>query len=164
MKTDPPPSPSPLTFSYISRNQNHEEISYISGNGRPEKIPFISRSNFSSAKKTPRKRNFLCFTKWNFLALILKKILYFLIFQETNYIFRNPWNRTFFYNAGATSNAPKTKIYFIFPKKLNKFFKEHFRIIFSINYINWIKKYHCYIESHLLRWIFFQLLDKIYYI
>ena len=84
MKTDPP-----LSFSYISRNRNHEEISYISGNGRPEKIPFISRSNFSSAKKTPRKRNFLYFTKWNFLALILKKFLYFLIFHETNYIFRN---------------------------------------------------------------------------
>ena len=113
MKTDPP-----LSFSYISRNRNHEEISCISGNGRPEKIPFILRSNFPSAKKTPRKRNSLYFTKWNFLALILKKLLYFLIFQETNYIFRNPWNRTFFYIAGATSNPPKTKIYFIFPKKL----------------------------------------------
>ena len=33
-------------------------------------------------KETPKKKS-LYFKKWNFLALVLKNFLYFLVFQET---------------------------------------------------------------------------------
>ena len=38
------------SFSYLSRNENHEETSYTSGIGKPEKIPYISGSNFPNSK------------------------------------------------------------------------------------------------------------------
>ena len=39
--------------------------------------------------------------------------------------------------SGATSKAPKTKIYYSSPKKvMNKFFQKHFLIIVSIFFIN----------------------------
>ena len=77
------------SFSYLSRNENHEETSYISGIGKPEKIPYISGSNFPNSKNKnispppphpphpSHKKRSLYFGKWNFLVLILKKILTF---------------------------------------------------------------------------------------
>ena len=38
------------SFSYLSRNENHEETSYTSGIGKPEEIPYISVSNFPNSK------------------------------------------------------------------------------------------------------------------
>ena len=74
------------SFSYLSRNENHEETSYTSGIGKPEKIPYISGSNFPNSKNkksllpppthTHKKRS-LYFGKWNFLVLILKKTIKF---------------------------------------------------------------------------------------
>ena len=71
------------SFSYLSRNENHEETSYTSGIGKPEKIPYISGSNFPNSKNkksllhTHTKKRSLYFGKWNFLVLILKKTIKF---------------------------------------------------------------------------------------
>ena len=92
---------------------------------------------------------FLYFEKWNFLALILRNYLYFLIFceMETPKKFFIFCEVTFQAQkvsciSGRTSKAPEAKTYYISPKKvINKFFPKHFHITVSIFSINWIKHY-----------------------
>ena len=89
----------------------------------------------------------------------IKKIIIFSYISGNELYIQESLKQNFLLYCRSNFQSPKNQNLFHFSKKvMNKFFKEHFRIIFSINYINWIKKYHWYIENHLLRWIFFQLL------
>ena len=74
-----------------SYNFSKENCFYISGNGNPERILYISGNiTFRIDKITTisSQDSFYIFGKWNFLALILRNVLFFrkrnfLIFQET---------------------------------------------------------------------------------
>ena len=51
-------------------------------------------------------------------------------------------------NSWRNSQSPKSQSFLYFSKKvMNKFLKKHFRIIVSIFYINWIKKFYFYIKT-----------------
>ena len=154
-----------LKFSYISGNENPKKLLifwkmeiFIPSSIKEKKfIPpknslCIRKSNFltlilkkflyfwkwnpalfspsSKSKNNPPRENFLYFSKRkprkNFSQ---ERFFYFL----GN---RNP-KTELSYISGGTSRAPKTKIYYIFLKKvMNNILKKHFWIIVSKTYIN----------------------------
>ena len=146
-----------LIFSYISENENLQKRLYISGNGNSKRVlifwgmEFFSPSSKKLFKKIhPWKIPYIS-GKWNFLALMLRNLLYFLkrklflyswkrkrnflksqyiTFRARNQIFLIFWEmersdpknlNTFFLNFLAPKELNKTFLSFLVPKSLRLF-------------------------------------------
>ena len=137
-------------FSNISENRDSKKLLIF------QEVTFQAPS--SKNKKIHSEKNSLYFRKWDLLVEILKnsyifskesfcyisrKTLHFLAQgrkikiihpKKISYISLNGNPEKI---SGGTSKAPKTKIYYIFPKNvMNKFFKKYYPIIVSKIYIN----------------------------
>ena len=76
-----------------------------------QQVPLFSPSSKNKRKIHPKKR-FLYFSKWNFLALILKNLLYF--FKRKLFLYFRKWNPVLFSPGSKTKKKSTPRKILIF--------------------------------------------------